>query len=191
MLRIEPLLLALIIFGPMLGAYWLYRSGGASLLPTVENAERQIVQPPVDLPPLPVMGGDGHKVDNAWNGHLWSLVYARTSPCDDACLEDLIHLYQVHLSLGHYQEHVQRIYLASGPAGRVTQDRSILAGRLDGSGGAAVLEKLQAAGQAPGPDGRIYVIDPRGWLVLGYPGNADRRGLREDLERLLRNSGIR
>ncbi|HEX5420796.1 MAG TPA: hypothetical protein VFY39_12415 [Gammaproteobacteria bacterium] len=191
MLRIEPLLLALIIFGPMIGAYWLYRSGGASLLPTLENAERQIVQPPVDLPPLPAVTGDGREVNNAWNGRDWSLVYARTSPCDDRCLEDLIHLYQVHLSLGHDQEHVQRVYLASGSAGRVTQDRSILAGRLDDPGGAALLAKLQAAGQAPGADGRIYVVDPRGWLVLGYPGNADRRGLREDLERLLRNSGIR
>jgi hypothetical protein len=183
-LRVELLFLALITFGPMLGAYWLYRSGHE--LPRVENAERRIVQPHVALPPLRAVSAGGRELENAWTGNAWSLVYARTSPCDETCLADLVRLLQVHLSLGgRDQELVQRIYLAPASDPRVMQDASILTARLDGAAGEALVARLRAAGEAPDAAGRIYVVDPQGRLVLTYPGNADQRGLRADLKRLL------
>lgn len=186
--RIELLLVALVTFGPVLGAYWLYHSGHGVGLPRLENPERRIVEPPVPLPPLRVLAG-GRDAGNAWSGgRTWSLLYARTAPCDDGCFGSLVRLYQVELSLGVDQERIQRVYLGPVADSRVMRDATILTAALDGAG-AELLARLRAAGEAPGAEGRLYVVDPRGLLVLGYPPNADRGGLRKDLKRLLDGSG--
>jgi hypothetical protein len=189
-LRIEPLLVALIMLVPMAVAYWLYYSGRGADLPLLVNEERRIVSPPISLPALPAVDGSGHEVENLWSAPVWRLVYARTAPCADACRKDLLHLLQVHLSLGQDQDRVRRVYLgtAEGPG---VEDPALLVGRLDGPAGRRLLDLLRGADPALGPDSaRVYVVDPHGNLVLGYPAGADRRGLRDDLERLLKVSRI-
>ncbi len=190
LLRIELLLVALATFGPLLAAYWLYHGGYLAGLPRTKNPERHIFEPPVPLPPVAAVAG-GRAVDNAWSGNTWSLVYARTSRCDDACVKDLVHLLQVHLSLGADKNRFQRVYLAPEPDPRILKDDTLLAGQFDGPQGEALLERLRSADESSQGSlgtGRIYVVDPHGLLVLAYPGNADQAGLRKDLERLLGTS---
>lgn len=187
--RIEPLLVALVTFVPVAAAYWLYYGGNGADLPLLANDERRIVSPPVVLPPVAGLSTSEGAVENVWAKPVWSLVYARTSPCTDTCREDLVHLLQVHLSLGRDQDRVQRVYLSPGEA--PVHDPALVVGRLDDAAGARLLAALRESGPAPAPDaGRIYVVDPHGNLVLGYPPQADRRGLRDDLKRLLNVSRI-
>jgi hypothetical protein len=189
-LRIEPLLVALITLGPMAAAYWLYYSGRGAELPLLVNEERHIVSPPLTLPPLPGTDGEGHAVDDLWTAPVWSLVYARMGACTDVCRDELVRLLQVHLSLGKDQDRVRRVYLGTGQ-GPGVEDPALLVGRLDGPGGQALLELLEDSDQAvPPATARLYVVDPHGNLVVGYPAEADQRGLRDDLERLLKVSRI-
>lgn len=188
LLKPELLCLLLLVAGTWFGAWWLSWSGYAENLPRTDNPERDIVDPPVALPPISAATGGGRHVDNVWSvDQLWTLVYARTTPCDQQCFRDLIRLVQVYRSLGSDQKRVQRLYLSPGPAPKVMQDESILVGRLDRGHGGELLARLNEAGLPPGPDGRVYFVDPNGWLVLGYPPSPDREGLHDDLERLLNN----
>ncbi len=188
--RIEPVLVALVTFGPLVAAYWLYHSGHGAGLPRVENPERRLFEPPVPLPPVSAVAA-GQTVENAWSGKAWSLVYLRTSPCDAGCTNDLVRLLQVHLSLGADKERFQRVYLAPEPDARILEDRTLIAGRLDGPQGEALLARLRSVdppSEGEIGSGRIYVVDPHGLLVLAYPGDADQAGLRKDLERVIGKS---
>jgi hypothetical protein len=61
---------------------------------------------------------------------------------------------------------------------------------VDEPDGAELLELLRSVGLPPGEEGRVYVADPHGNLVLSYPPDADREGMRDDLKRLLSVSRI-
>jgi hypothetical protein len=184
------LLVALITLVPMAAAYWLYYSGRGAELPLLVNEERNIVTPPVALPALSGEDAEGNAVENLWSAPVWSLVYARKGPCTEACRGELLRLLQVHISLGKDQDRVRRVYLgdAEGPG---AEDPALLVGRLDTPSGQQLLDLLEGAGQAlPPASARLYVVDPHGNLVLGYPAEADQRALRDDLERLLKVSRI-
>jgi hypothetical protein len=189
-LRIEPLLVALIMLVPMAAAYWLYYSGRGADMPRLANDERHIVTPAIPLPALPGVDGEGRAVDNLWDAPVWSLVYARTGPCADDCRDELVRLLQVHLSLGKDQSRVRRVYLGTGD-GPGVDDRELFVGGLGSAAGMQLLALLERSGQrVPSSSARLYVVDPHGNLVLGYPADADQRGLRDDLERLLKVSSI-
>ena len=60
-------------------------------------------------------------------------------------------------------------------------------GRLDDDRGAPLLRLL---GEDRIQDGRIYICDPLGNLVLSYPADVEQKELLRDLQRLLDVSGI-
>lgn len=188
---IQLLMVALVCIGPMVAAYVLYYGGNPAELPRLANTERQLLEPAVPLPPLSVHTASGDVIENAWaEPPLWSLLYARTSPCRDVCLAELVRLRQVHVSLNRDQSRVRRMYLGPGSEERVDDDPALVLGRLDDADGRRLLEKLESIGQPPGEDGRLYVVDPHGNLVLSYPPDPDQKGLHDDLKRLLSVSRI-
>lgn len=188
---IQLLLVALVCIGPMIAAYVLYYSGQPADLPKLANEERQLLSPAVTLPPLSVRSAGGDVIESAWGQEpLWSLIYARTSPCDETCLTELVRLRQVHVSLNRDQSRVRRVYLGEGSDERVDDDPAIVLGRLDDADGRRLLELLESIGLPPGDAGRLYVVDPHGNLVLSYPANPDQEGLHDDLKRLLSVSRI-
>src|SRR5690606_34207184 len=185
-IRIEVLLRALACFAPVIAAYLLYYYGDLDELPHTQNDERQLVSPAVPLPAPPA----GAAAAEAGWGPKWSLLYVRKSPCGEPCREHLIRLAQVHAALGRDQNRVRRVYLGPDPEAVRSLDPTRAADSLSGSSTDALLEALESGGTAADGDGRVYVIDPHGNLVLGYPPDAEQRGLLEDLERLLDVSRI-
>ena len=188
--KVELWLVALVCFLPVVAAYVLYYYGSPGELPRLANEERRLHEPAVPLPPVPGRTSQGGMVDDLWSQARWTLIYARTSPCDEACLRDLVRLYQVHASLGRDQDRVQRVYMGPGGDPSSAEERVGAAGRLDSPGGERLLKLLDSLGEPPGSGGRIYVADPHGNLVLSYPPDAGQEGLRDDLERLLDVSQI-
>ncbi|HEX7081183.1 MAG TPA: hypothetical protein VF329_09230 [Gammaproteobacteria bacterium] len=186
--KIELLLVALLCFGPVVAAYVLYYYGAPRALPRLANEERLLLDPVVPLPPLAGREASGEAVENLWARPLWSLIYARTSPCDERCGADLVRLRQVHAALGRDQSRVRLVYV--GPGADPGAAKAVAVGSFDAGGGARLLELLQDIGQPPGERGRIYVADPHGNLVLSYPPDARQKGLYDDLERLLDVSRI-
>jgi cytochrome oxidase Cu insertion factor (SCO1/SenC/PrrC family) len=182
--KVELALLALVCFGPVVAAYLLFYYGDLNSLPRARNEERLLMSPAVPLPPV-----DGVAGNDAW-GPKWSLVYARTATCDDVCRGHLVRLQQVHHALGRDLGRVQRVYLGPDGAAFRGLDASLRAAPIDIPSGEALVEVLAAAGAPPAPDGRVYVVDPHGNLVLSYPPDAEQEGLLDDLERLLDLSRI-
>jgi hypothetical protein len=187
--RIELVLVALVCLGPVIGAYLLYYGGEPRELPRLVNTERTLLERPVALPPLPGRSAEGIVAD-AVAGSKWSLIYARTSPCGDGCFADLARIRQVHAALGRDQSRIRRVFVGPGGESQVGRDFEIVVAPYDGEPAVALFEAFESAGHAPGAEGRIYVADPHGNLVMSYPPDPDQEGLRDDLKRLLSVSRI-
>ncbi|HEY9182072.1 MAG TPA: hypothetical protein VIQ99_02665 [Gammaproteobacteria bacterium] len=170
-----PWLVALACFGPFLAALLLYYGPwGPSWLPQLPGSRELLAQ----AVPLPEAWRSGTAA------HAWQLIYARMSPCEQQCAQHLGRLLQVQLALGRDREQVQRVvwYVGEQPP---LSDSALLARSLDDAAGREVVAALGAAGMA---EGRIYVADPQGSVILGYPADVEQKELLRDLKRLLAGS---
>lgn len=181
--KVELLLVALACVAPVVASYLLFYFGDLRSLPQVPNEARLLLNPAVPLP-----GAESADPAASW-GPKWSMLYYRTAACDDGCRTTLVRLAQVHVALNRDQNRVRRVYLGPDAAELAAQDPT-LAVRVLSAETAALQATLDASGGAVGSDGRIYLVDPHGNLVLSYPPDAEQKGVLDDLERLLKVSQI-
>ena len=170
---VTPWLVALACFGPFVAALLLYY-GGAAWLPQLPGS-RDLLAQPVQLP-------------QAWRSeaaaHPWQLIYARMSPCEQQCAQHLGRLLQVQLALGRDREQVQRVVWHVGDAPQLS-DAALVVRSLDDAAGREVVAALGAEAMA---QGRVYVANPQGSVILGYPAEVEQKELLRDLKRLLAGS---
>lgn len=166
-----PWLVALTVFGPFILAVVLYYGGWGARLPQLEGS-RELLAEPVALPP-----GWGPEP-----AHPWQLIYARMSPCELPCARDLGRLLQVQLALGADQEYVQRVIWHVGPLPQL-EDPGLRTLRLEDEAARGVVAALGAERIG---DGRVFVADPLGNVILAYPADIEQKELLRDLKRLLR-----
>lgn len=191
------LLLLLLFFAPLLLAFALYY--GSDWRPTGRTNHGVLIEPAHTLPlvalpqviatPGAAPGGDTLAAADVLTGK-WSLVYAGSGDCNADCRSTLFFMRQTHLGLANLAPRVQRVflvtaaccdrdYLAREQPGLITLD-------ADGAAGATLLAQF--------PSGRrsssIFVVDPRGNLILRYDAHDDPKGLRDDLKKLLTLSHI-
>lgn len=179
--------LAVLFFGPVVLAIVLYAGkdifGGFDLL---SNPDRELIENPPTVPAIPLQSHDGgaDRMDSFRS--RWSLIYARITDCDEACLSALERIGQVHLALGKERQRVRLVFLAAqGQLDVPAAD--FLTGALDAPEGAGWVRLL---GPERLENGRYFVVDPLGNLILSYPPDADQKRLLEDLKRLLAVSRI-
>ena len=171
-------LIGLACIGPfVLAAILYYGPWQRSVLPTLPGV-RELVQPPIALPPG-WFDGPSTAADDRYR---WSLIYARIAACDRQCVADLERLKQVHLALGRDVERVRRVYLYTGDEPHLPDERQLIVRRLDDERGAPVLGLL---GEDRLRAGRVYIADPSGNVVVSYPPSAEQKELLRDLQRLL------
>jgi len=170
------LLLALLFFAPLLLAPLLYY--GSSWRPAARTNHGVLIEPPRPLP------------DALFHGK-WSLVYIGSGDCAADCQQALYYMRQTHWGLGQLGPRLQRLFLIdrSCCAARTQLEHSY-AGLImrdeSGAPGAALL----AAFPADARDRTVFVVDPRGNLMMRYDLRAPPKGLLEDLKRLLQLSSI-
>jgi hypothetical protein len=120
----------------------------------------------------------------------WSLVYVGSGDCDADCRNVLYVMRQTQLGLGHLLPRVQRVFLASARC----CDRAFLErehpGLLTLDPPASDRAALLAEFPADERDTTVFIVDPRGNLMMRYDAHADPKGLHEDLEKLLNLSHI-
>jgi hypothetical protein len=172
---LAPWLVALACFGPFAAALFIYYGPfGVAWLPQLPGS-RELLREPVALP-AEWRGGEASPG--------WQLIYARVSPCELQCAEHLGRLLQVQLALGRDQERVRRVVWHVGRLPQL-QDPHLAAHPLDDAVGRGVAAALGAERMS---DGRVYVADPRGRVILSYPPDVEQKELLRDLERLLTGS---
>jgi cytochrome oxidase Cu insertion factor (SCO1/SenC/PrrC family) len=191
------LLLMLLFFAPLLLAFVLYY--GSGWRPTGRTNHGELIEPartlplvalpPVALAPGATPGGDALAAADVLTGK-WSLVYVNSGDCNADCRNTLYFMRQTHLGLANLAPRVQRVFLATADC----CDRGYLAREQPG------LITLNADGAAAAPllaqfpperrSSSIFVVDPRGNLMLRYDAHDDPKGLRNDLKKLLALSHI-
>jgi len=188
------LLLLLVFFAPLLLSFLVYY--GTGWRPGGHTNHGALIEPPRELPKIalprldapPVSAGTSSAADPLFG--KWSLVYIGAGDCDPACRQTLYFMRQTHLGLGNLSTRVQRVFLVTDQC----CDRDYLEREHPG------LITLNAQGNEASvllsqfPDDRratsIFIVDPRGNLMMRYDAKAPPRGLRDDLARLLDLSHI-
>lgn len=164
-------------------AFALYASGWRSES-TLNHGE--LLSPPVSLSKLQLRTRDGAAQTGLhfWQG-LWSLVLLHDAPCTAACLEALEGLGRVRVSLPKNMERTRVVWLGRGAPSTpgVLPPNSRATGYL-------ALETVQDDVVLPAKQGEMLLLNPQGYAVLRYDHDTDAKGIRADLQRLLKYSWI-
>jgi cytochrome oxidase Cu insertion factor (SCO1/SenC/PrrC family) len=105
--------------------------------------------------------------------------------CEQQCRQELGRLLQVQLALGRDQERVRRAFWYVGETPFI-EDPSLSLRRLDTAAGRDIVQALGVERRA---EGRVYVADPQGSVILSYPADVEQKELLRDLKRLISVSG--
>jgi hypothetical protein len=195
------LLLLLLFFAPLLLAFVLYY--GSQWRPTGRTNHGELIEPARTLPlvALPQVattpgaasgaapGGDAPAAADVLTGK-WSLVYANSGDCNADCRNTLYFMRQTHLGLANLIPRVQRVFLVT--AGCCNRDYlaheqpNLITLNAEVAPGAPLLAQFPPERRAS----TIFVVDPRGNLMMRYDAHDDPKGLREDLKKLLALSHI-
>jgi len=175
--RPQFLLLLLVFAAPLGLAFWLYY--GSSWRPAARNNHGTLIEPARPLAHPGVLAGK------------WSLVVIGSGAdgCDERCRDTLVYARQTWLSLGKYAARAQRVLLSGGEC----CDQPYLQREHQGLVllRATTPETLALLQAFPAPQAHtIFIVDPLGNLMMRYDAQADPKGLREDLKKLLDLSHI-
>ena len=179
--KVQLLLVALVFFGPLIGAAWLYYKGD-SLQPDTRANHGALLEPIVNL--HDVAPGSAILEHRAW-----LLVYPNDRVCGEDCRKALYTARQSRLMLGKEMDRVERVFLhgaeppdtlfiAEEHKGLITLQDAALRSVLDNK------KPDTLAG------GGYYLIDPHGNLVLYFRPDIDPRDMVDDIKRLLKLSRI-
>jgi hypothetical protein len=179
--RLVLLLLAALFLGPLSLSFALYY--GWHWRPPGQTNNGTLIQPPQSLPTTgsaAVLRGK------------WSLVYVGAGDCNADCRATLYFIRQTHLGLAQLMPRVQQVFLVTSSccddAYLEREDPALITVNLDSPGDAQVAALL-----GPFPADRattVFIVDPKGNLMMRYDAHASPKGLHEDLQKLLNLSHI-
>jgi hypothetical protein len=173
-----------LFFGPVLlvilmrSSWWQYQPGG------LKN-QGLLIQPPVSLALNQTQSFDGK----------WLILYVLDQPCDQACIDNVTALRQIHRAAGRNGEHLAILLLSN------TQTESTLRSRLDAiypefnfvvdstQTALSTLATINAdlAIETTGSDDiHTYILDPLLNVILAYRTSAEPNDIHKDLKRLLK-----
>lgn len=118
----------------------------------------------------------------------WILIQIDSAACGEPCKKKLVYMRQARLALGKDADRIERVWFvddAGSPDPVLLRDHEgLVVARLARR---SLVDELP-----PGPNAAdyIYVVDPRGSLMLRFPRDLDGRRMLKDLTRLLRVSRI-
>jgi len=167
-------LLMLVFFAPLLVASALYYASGWR--PAGHTNHGALIEPALALPGALFQG-------------KWSLVYVGAGGCDADCQHALYYMRQTHLGLGRLYTRTQRVFVATTRC----CDRQLTRAYPDLVTLDASSETMQPLLQNfPSAQRRssLFVVDPRGNLMMRYDLHDPPRGLLDDLKHLLGLSSI-
>lgn len=191
------ILLAFIFLAPVAFAFYLYYgSGGWRPHKNVNRGE--LLSPARPLPELALPTPEGTATDPAFLRGKWTLIYVdrlEDGVCDTRCREALYQIRQVRLTFNEKSDRIQRVLLHSGSCCEQpffsAEHPGLIVANVDSAQGQQLLQQFSLApGESPLKQGRIYISDPLGNLMMSYAPSAKPNDFRDDLKRLLKLSHI-
>ena len=154
------------------------------------NSLGELVSPPRLLSsPKELTDNQGLVLSDQFWRTKWSIVYV-AAECEQACLDKLHDLRQLHVSLYKDIERAQRILITNmQDVAKIQQDYPDLI--IINKPQASVLnlaKEFQINAENPMASNRIYLVDSLGYLMMSYPQTTPLADVRKDVSRLLRYS---
>jgi hypothetical protein len=190
--RLQLLLLALVFFGPVFVAGYMYYAGIGQ--PDARVNIGTLIAPAIPLPAVSLQTPAGTPTSADFLRGKWSLVYVGEGACDERCRQALDDIRATRLALDRDAPRIQRVFLFESSC----CDSALLEGPQEGLVAAWLDEQEGAKVRAAFPPGDVplaerglvYVVDPLGNLMMSYPTPLDKRGAVKDLEKLLKLSRV-
>jgi len=180
--RLILLLVLALFFGPLIASFVLYY--GTHWRPVGQTNHGTLIEPPR---PLPLAG------QAALLRGKWSLVYVGAGSCDQDCRSTLYFIRQTYLGLAQLMPRAQQVFLVTSAccddAWLEQEHPQLITVNLDSPGNAeadALLALFPHEQRANG----VFIVDPKGNLMMRYDARSAPRGLHDDLRRLLNLSHI-
>lgn len=181
--RLQIAIIALVFFGPMIFATWMYLTG--QFQPAGSTNHGEILDPVISLrETLP-----GSAPVLAATASRWRLIYVNEAVCDEPCHDALYRLRQVRLMLGNDMDRLARIFLH----GESLPDKVFLDEQHRGlitisdKGLGSLLEEGRPKSLPPGG---IYLVDPLDNLIMYFSPEIVPGDMVDDLKHLLELSRI-
>ncbi|HJW23574.1 MAG TPA: hypothetical protein VJ576_01645 [Rhodocyclaceae bacterium] len=112
-----------------------------------------------------------------WEGK-WSLLLVHDGPCGAPCAQKLDELRRVRISLGQQMGRTRLAWMGKSIDSEAADLKTLVPDL-------AIIDMLPHGLDKLAP-GSVVLVDPNGLAMMRYPPGADPRGLRADLERLLK-----
>jgi cytochrome oxidase Cu insertion factor (SCO1/SenC/PrrC family) len=141
-----------------------------------------LLDPPAALPASGLRLPDGTALATADLQGKWLLLLSGSGPCGSACTQRIDEMRRIQVSLNKDMSRLRRVVLTDMPA-----DPELLTARQrqpDLVVATAPPRWLPVAGADSAY--RLRIADPHGHLIMDYPADAAAKGVRGDLERLLK-----
>ena len=188
-------LLALLFIMPVLVAWLMHMRAEHGWRPSTTTNKGALIQPPRLLTlPAGLLDAEGKPLSEKIPGGKWTLVYIGDAACAQACRDQLYRMHQVRLSMGENMRRVQSLFLGTGASDATALKQvqadypGVTVGMLS-TGEVEALGPVFSVGGLPMLSaGNVYLIDPRGYLMMYYRPDKDPRGMIQDLQRLLKYS---
>lgn len=113
-----------------------------------------------------------------WQGK-WSVLLIHDGPCGAPCADKLDELRRVRLSLGQQMGRTRLVWMGDA----ITDEAADLKAAMPDL---ATLDRRPHSNLEKLAPGSVVLVDPNGLAMMRYPPGADPKGLRADLERLLK-----
>jgi cytochrome oxidase Cu insertion factor (SCO1/SenC/PrrC family) len=191
--RRQAWILVAAFFAPLALAFLLYYGGsyfgGAAWRPAGSTNKGDLSHPARPLPAFELETTADTKLDLPSLHGKWNVVFIGDGQCDARCREALVLMRQTRLALNDDLTRVQRVFLVTGHCCDQTyltaEHDGLIVAAVDDAGGETLLATFPDVGQ-----GRIYIVDPLGNLMMSYSPDAPQKSLLEDLKKLLKLSHI-
>jgi cytochrome oxidase Cu insertion factor (SCO1/SenC/PrrC family) len=185
--RRSLLILAAIFLLPVFAAFALYY--GKLWRPAGLASKGELIQPARPLAATGLRHADGAPASGDVLSGKWSVVYIGDGACDADCRTALVFARQSRLALNNEMTRVQRVFLATGNCCATdylaAEHTGLIA--LDASSAAAqaLLTQFPANHRSS-----LYIVDPRGNLMMRHDAAHTSKDLLTDLKKLLKLSHI-
>ena len=187
-----PLWILVLMFALPGTAAWFFFLN-PELLPEGRTNRGQLIEPPRPVADLQLEAPDSAMLQLRSLQPNWALLTLARSPCDDQCRQTLTDFRQIKKALAENAKRLERLLiLLPAAAGPSTTPASMQAGHA-GTRVAFASPKLLAAlsgsaETADNPVNGVFIIDPRGSLMMRYAAGTPAKDILEDLEILMKAS---
>lgn len=185
--RWKLLLVVAVCAAPMIASYLTYYV----IKPEGRNNYGDLIDPrQYPIPPLGSAQLDGKPAKLEDYKGKWVMLQVAGGDCDDACKTRLFAMRQLRLMQGKEMERIERVWLITDAKPLDT----VLMREYDGTDmlrvDAGLLRAWLPTDQGTRMEDHIYLIDPRGNLMMRFPKDGDPGKIKKDISKLLRASAI-